>query len=88
MLSHLKSNKDSFFHQCSGLSDGVKSCGELDRGKEIPMGSKNGLTYILDLRYYSIISSIVPLLRYNYKLGGLGCRLGLYRKVICRICVI
>ena len=52
------------------------------------MESKKALTYILDLRYYSIIPSIVPQLRYNYKLGGLGCRLGLYRKVICKICVI
>lgn len=32
------------------------------------MGSKKGLTYILILRHYSIISSIVPQLRYNYKL--------------------
>ena len=32
------------------------------------MGSKKGLTYIIELRYYSTISSIVPQLRYNYKL--------------------
>jgi len=32
------------------------------------MGSKKGLTYILDLRYSLTISSIVPQLRYNYKL--------------------
>ncbi|MEG3972501.1 hypothetical protein QUA00_33515 [Microcoleus sp. T2B6] len=59
MLSNLKSNIDSFFH-CDGLRDLVKSCGELDRGKEIPMGSKKELTYILNLRYYSAISSILP----------------------------
>jgi hypothetical protein len=36
------------------------------------MGSKNGLTYIIKLRYNSIIiSSIVPQLQYNYKLGYL-----------------
>ncbi|MEG4226718.1 hypothetical protein QUA44_12725 [Microcoleus sp. N9_A2] len=35
------------------------------------MGSKKELTYVLDLRYYSILSSIVPQLRYNYKLGYL-----------------
>jgi len=32
------------------------------------MGSKKGLTYIIKLRYYSIISSIVLQLRYNYKI--------------------
>ena len=32
------------------------------------MGSKKGLTYILELRYYSTTSIIVPQLRYNYKL--------------------
>ena len=53
MLSHLKSNKDSFF-QCDGLSDWVKSCGELEQEKEIPMGSKKGLTYVIDMRYLRI----------------------------------
>ena len=38
------------------------------------MGSKNGLTYIIELRYYSILSSIVPQLRYNYKLGCFNYR--------------
>jgi len=40
------------------------------------MGSKNGLTYILELRYYSTISSIVPQLRYNYKFDGCAQRFG------------
>ena len=32
------------------------------------MGSKKELTYIVNLRYYTAILSIVPQLRYNYKL--------------------
>ena len=32
------------------------------------MGSKKELTYILNLRYYTAILSIVPQLRYNYKI--------------------
>ncbi len=32
------------------------------------MGSKKGLTYVLDLRYYLSISGIVPQLQYNYKI--------------------
>ena len=36
------------------------------------MGSKKELTYIVNLRYYTAILSIVPQLRYNYKLGGLS----------------
>ncbi|TAD97585.1 MAG: hypothetical protein EAZ98_09130, partial [Oscillatoriales cyanobacterium] len=45
-------------------------------GKEIQMGSKKGLTYIIELRYYSTISSIVPQLRYNYKFDRFNYRWG------------
>ena len=64
--SNLKDNKDSFFRY-DGSYVWAEACGELALGKEILMGSKKELTYVLDLRYYSTISSIVPQLRYNYK---------------------
>jgi hypothetical protein len=49
------------------------------------MGSKKGLTYILEQRYYPTISSIVPQLRYNCKLGWLKSRMGQYSDIICEV---